>query len=138
MTADASESSELVSVAFASDRAEADMIKGLLDTAGIAGIVQQTGVNGPQLGYGLLNPGGGGQQVLVRADQADAARALLEGTAVNEPTESAGGEDDLEAEEVTGGRARNYGLFGAYARIWFWSFGAMALAFGIFLLLRAT
>jgi hypothetical protein len=138
MTADASENTELVSVAFASDRAEAEMIKGLLDTAGIVSTVQQKGINGPQLGFGLLNPGGGAQQVLVRSDQAEAARALLEGTAVNEATDSVGGDDYLEAEEASGGRARNYGLFGAYARIWVWSFGAMALAFGIFLLLRVA
>lgn len=31
---------------------------------------------------------------------------------------------------------RNYNLIGPYARIWIWSLGAMALAFGVFLLLR--
>jgi hypothetical protein len=40
--------------------------------------------------------------------------------------------------EDRGRKPRDYGLLGAYARIWFWSVGAMALAFGIFLLLRAV
>lgn len=33
-------------------------------------------------------------------------------------------------------RLRGYGLIGAYARIWVVSFGAMGLAFAVFLLLR--
>ncbi len=138
MTADVPEETELVSVAFASDRAEADMIQGLLDTAGIPSALQQTGINGPQIGVGWLNPGDGSQQVLVRPEQAEAARTLLEGTVVNEPTDSAEGDAYLEPDEATGGGPRNYGLFGAYTRIWIWSFGTMALAFGVFLLLRAT
>jgi hypothetical protein len=134
MTADAPEETELVSVASVGDRAEADMIQGLLNTAGIPSTAQQTGINGPQIGVGWLNPGGGSQQVLVRSDQAEAARALLEGAVANAQTDG----DYLEAEEATGRGPRNYGLFGAYARIWVWSLGAMALAFGIFLLLRVT
>lgn len=39
-------------------------------------------------------------------------------------------------EEVGGRKPRNYGLIGAYARIWTWSIGLMFLAFGVFLLLR--
>jgi hypothetical protein len=39
MTADAPREAELVSVAFVDDRAEADMIQGLLDTAGIQSTV---------------------------------------------------------------------------------------------------
>jgi hypothetical protein len=138
MTADAPGEVELVGVASVADRAEADMIQGLLDTAGIQSTVQQTGIDGPRLGFGWLNPGGGSQRVMVRSDQAEAARALLEGTTVNEAADSLTSDEYLEAEEATGGRLRNYGLFGAYARIWAWSFGSMALAFGIFLLLRAT
>jgi hypothetical protein len=75
---------------------------------------------------------------MVRSDQAEAARALLEGTAVNEPADSLTSDEYLEAEGATGRGPRNYGLAGAYARIWAWSFGTMALAFGVFLLLRAT
>lgn len=43
----------LVSVAFANDRAEGDMIKGLLESAGIPSVLQQTGVDGPRLGIGF-------------------------------------------------------------------------------------
>lgn len=39
------------------------------------------------------------------------------------------------AEEPEGRKPRNYGLIGAYGRIWAWSLGAMMLAFGVFLLL---
>ncbi len=138
MTADAPDGAELIGVAFANDRAEADMIQGLLDTAGIPSALQQTGINGPQIGVGWLNPGGGSQQVLVRSDQAEAARALLKGTVANEPVDGIGSGDYLEAEEATGRGPRNYGLFGAYARIWVWSLAAMALTFGVFLLLRAA
>jgi hypothetical protein len=129
-------SGDLVSVAFASDRAEGDMIQGLLDSAGISSLLQQAGINGPQIGIGLLNPGGGPQRVMVRSGQAEAARALLEGATV--PGETGDwAEGDSSAEEERGGREpRSYGLAGAYGRIWAWSFGAMALAFGIFLLLR--
>jgi len=39
-------------------------------------------------------------------------------------------------EEAAGRKPRDYGLAGAYARIWAWSLGAMLLAFAVFLLLR--
>jgi len=39
-------------------------------------------------------------------------------------------------DEAKGRGPRNYGLAGAYGRIWAWSLGAMLLAFGVFLLLR--
>jgi hypothetical protein len=132
---DAPGGEDLVSVAFASDRAEGDMIQGLLDSAGISSLLQQAGINGPQIGIGLLNPGGGPQRVMVRSGQAEAARALLDEEAPGEAGDWA--EGDSFTEEETGGREpRNYGLIGAYGRIWAWSFGAMVLAFGIFLLLR--
>jgi hypothetical protein len=35
-----------------------------------------------------------------------------------------------------GGRARNYGAVGAYARALLWSLGIIGAAFGIFLVLR--
>jgi hypothetical protein len=85
-----------VSVAFANDRAEGDMIQGLLDSAGVASVLQQTGVNGPQLGIGLLNPGGGPQRVMVRFDQAEAARALLGEAAVqSEPEDWIEGDNSI-------------------------------------------
>jgi hypothetical protein len=41
-------------------------------------------------------------------------------------------------EEESAGRARDYGVVGAYARAMAWSLLIMAAVFGIFLLLRAT
>lgn len=111
------------------------MIQGLLDSAGIPSFLQQAGVDGPLLGIGLLNPGGGPQRVMVRSDRAEEAHALLAETAVpSEPADWT--ESDDSPHEAEGRNPRNYGLIGGYARIWAWSFGAMVLAFGVFLLLR--
>lgn len=131
----ASSGEDLVGVAFVGDRGEAEMIQGLLRTAGIASVLQQVGVDGPQIGHLLLNPGGGSQQVMVRSDQAKAAHALLEETVI--PAEPESWADTALAEEEAEGRGpRSYGLVGALARIWAWSLGSIALAFGIFMLLR--
>jgi len=127
---------ELIGVAFVSDRAEAEMIQGLLRTAGIPSFVKQVGIDGPQLGFGLLSPGGGAQQVMVRADHAEAAGALLAEAAVPNEPESWAESGLAEAEEPAGEGPRNYGLLGAYARIWVWSLAAIALAFGAFALSR--
>lgn len=127
---------DLVGVAFANDRAEGEMIKGLLDSAGIPSVLQQVGVDGPRLGFGLLSPGGGSQRVMVRSDQAEAARALLGEAVANGSEDWAESDSSLYAEESKGRKPRNYGLAGAYARSLAWSLGAMMLAFGIFLLLR--
>src|SRR3954447_26000719 len=67
----------LVGVAHANDRVEAEMIRGLLESAGIPSAVRQMGIDGPLVGIGLLNPGGGSRQVMVRADRVEAARAVL-------------------------------------------------------------
>jgi hypothetical protein len=113
------------------------MIQGLLNSAGIPSVLQQVGVDGPRLGIGLLNPGGGSQRVMVHSDRAEAARALLGETVVpGEPEEWAESDNSPYAEETEGRKPRNYGLIGAYGRIWAWSLAAMALAFGVFLLLR--
>jgi hypothetical protein len=131
------EGEDLVSVAFANDRAEGNMIQGLLDSAGIPSVLQPISVDGPQLGIGLLNPGGGSHKVMVRSDQAEAARALLgEAVAPSEAEGWAKGDGSLDGEETEGRMPRNYGLIGAYGRIWGWSLGAMVFAFAIFLLLR--
>jgi hypothetical protein len=125
-----------VPVAHVNDRAEADMIQGLLESAGIASVQQRIGIDGPALGIGWLNPGGGSQRVLVRAGDAEEARALLAASVENERD---GGDEIVVAPHPEGpGRRgpRSYNLIGAYARIWMWSFTAMALAFGVFLLLR--
>jgi hypothetical protein len=135
-------SGELVGVAFAKDRIEAEMIHGLLENAGIPSLLQQAGLNvdGPQLGFGLATRGfgGGPQRVMVHAHRAGEARALLAETLVEDGEESwADVANTRYLEEAEGGRARNYGVVGAYGRALSWSIGIMALAFGVFVLLRA-
>jgi Putative prokaryotic signal transducing protein len=128
---------ELVSVAYANDRVEAEMIQGLLKSSGIPSVLQHIGVDGPLVGIGLLNPGGGSRQVLVRISQAEEARALLAETLEEAEQENwAESANAAYLEEATGRKPRNYGLAGAYARIWAWSLGLMLLAFAVFLLLR--
>jgi hypothetical protein len=130
---------ELVQVAYAPDLVEAEMLRGLLESEGIPSILQPLGIDGPGMGFGSLNPGGGAKGVMVHANRADAARALLaEVPAENEEEQWPESANARYLEEAEGSKPRNYGLAGGYARIYFWSFGAMALAFGIFLLLRAA
>lgn len=127
---------DLVQAAYAQNQAEAEMIQGLLENGGIPSVLQALGVNGPQLGFGLLpkNP----QRVMVRADQAEDARALLAETLVEDEQETWPETANARYLEDAGGRKpRGYGLVGAYARIYMWSFVAVAVAFGIFLVLRA-
>jgi Putative prokaryotic signal transducing protein len=131
-----SDREELVGVAYANDRVEAEMIQGLLESAGIPCALQHLGVDGPQLGIGWLNPGGGSRQVMVRADQAENARALLAQTLAEDERGDPQRSDATYPEEGEGRQPRNYGLIGAYARIWAWSLGLVALAFAVFLLLR--
>lgn len=127
---------DLVEVMFAPDRVEAEMVQGLLESEGVPSMLQATGVNGPQLGVGLSprSP----QRVMVRAEHADLARRLLGET---------GTEEDLDVDEIAnaayldearGRGPRNYGLIGAYTRIWLWSFAVLAVTFGIFMLARVT
>lgn len=134
---------ELVKVAFARDRVEAEMIHGLLKNAGIPSLLEQARLNvdGPQLGFGLASQGfgGGPQRVMVHANRAEQARTLLADTLV-EDKEQEWGElaNTGHLEDGEGGGARSYGVLGAYGRAFFWSIGAMAVAFGVFLLLRAV
>ncbi len=114
------------------------MIRGLLESAGIPSAVQQLGIDGPLLGFGLLNPGGGSRRIMVHANQAEAARAVLAESFV--PGEPDGWDALIDADdtsEAPGRKPRNYNLIGAYARIWFWSLIVMGLAFAIFLLSRS-
>ncbi|MET0557406.1 MAG: DUF2007 domain-containing protein [Solirubrobacterales bacterium] len=130
---------DLVEVAFARDATEAGLIEGLLENVGIASMRQQVGVDGPRLGYGILNPGGGAMRLMVRADRAEEARTLLAETfseAEEEFPDPAN--TGYLADATSGRRPRGYGLLGAYARIWAWGFGAMLAAFALFLLLRAA
>ncbi len=113
------------------------MIQGLLESAGIASVLQPVGVDGTLIGSGLLNPAGGSRQVLARASQAEEARALLAETLVEAEQEDMPGIANASyLEEAAGREPRNYGPVGAYARIWAWSLGVMLLAFAAFLLLR--
>jgi hypothetical protein len=133
---------ELVGVAFARDRIEGEMIHGLLENAGIPSLLEQVGLNvdGPQLGFGLATRGfgGGPQRVMVHANRAEQARALLAETLVEDEEEAWPEVANAEyLEDADGGRARDYGVLGAYSRAIIWSLGIMAAAFGVFLLLRA-
>ncbi len=135
------EERELVEVAFAGNPLEAEMLKGLLETGGIRSLLQPIGINGPQVGYGTLYAGygGGGQRVMVWDDEAEAARSLLaESLVVGEDGDEPEIANARHLEKAAGGRRpRNYGLIGGYSRIWLVSIGALALAFGAFVLLRS-
>ena len=129
---------DLVEVAFVGDEFQAGMIQTLLEEHGIPSLLQQVTPSGPQLGYGLMNPGGGARRVMVHPERADRARTLIEATMVEEESlpEPVNAEH-LEA--AAGGRKpRSYGLIGGYARAYLWSFAAMAALFAAFLLLRAA
>lgn len=130
---------ELVEVAFTGDLAEAEMIRGLLEASGVVSILQQVGVDGLQLGYGLLTPGSGSQRVMVRAEQAQEAEAVL-AAAMAEGGEEAWPEI-ANAEHLADAHGRNprgYGTVGAFTRIFLWTVGAWAVVVAIFLLLRAA
>ncbi len=77
--------------------------------------------------------------MMVHANRADQARALLAETLV-EDEEQAWPEvaNAQYLEDGEGGRVRNYGAVGAYVRAIFWSLGILIVAFGVFLLLRAV
>jgi hypothetical protein len=127
---------ELVKVAYARNQPEAEMIQGLLESRDIPSVLQSLGVNGPQLGIGLLPTSP--QRVLVRAEQAEKARVLLAEVLAEDAQEDWPRTANASNLEDAGGRKpRSYGLVGAYARIYLWSLGIVAVAFGIFLLLRA-
>jgi Putative prokaryotic signal transducing protein len=129
---------DLVQVAWAGDQTEAGMIQGLLENAGIASVQQQLGVDGPQVGFGLLNPGGGARRVMVHPGRAEEAKALLAETLGVAEEDAA--PEPVNAEHLAdarGRRPRGYGLVGAYARIYLWSAVAMAAVFGAFMLARA-
>jgi len=126
---------DLVEVAFVGDEFEAEMIRVLLDGHGIPSIQEQVTPSGPQVGYGLMNPGGGARRVMVHAERAERARGLIEAAMAEAPApEPVNAEYLAEAE---GGRGpRNYGAIGAYLRTFAVGFVAMALAFGVWMLFR--
>lgn len=135
---------ELVKAAFARDPFEAEMIKGLLDEAGIPALLEQVGLNvdGPRLGFGLAAHGfgGGPQRVMVHAERVEEAQALLAETMVEvEPNEEDEWPEIANArnlEAAAGRKPRDYGVLGAYTRAYLWSFAAFAFICGIWLLSR--
>ena len=72
---------ELAKVALAGDAVEGAMIKGLLEDAGIPAFLRAsaTRVDGDELAFGMLARGstGGPQDVMVPAERAEEAAALL-------------------------------------------------------------
>lgn len=72
---------ELVKVAFAGDGVEGAMIKGLLESAGIPAFLQgsATKADGSELAFRMLvrGSGGGPQDVMVAAERAEEAAAVL-------------------------------------------------------------
>jgi len=129
--------SELVEVAYARDSAEARMLQGLLESQSIPSILQALSVDGTQLGFATL--AGSPQRVMAPANQAERARALLAETLVDPREDQPEPVNATYMEDAAGGRKpRGYGLVGAYARIYLWSFAGLAAAFGIFLLLRGS
>lgn len=130
-------SDDLVQVAWANDEGEAEVICGLLRSAGILSVQQQVGVNGPQLGYGLLSPGGGSRRILVHRNHAEAANAILAENMVADEYEAPEPVNARYLEEAQGGRGpRNYGVIGAYARTFAVGFVVMALVSGVWVLFR--
>lgn len=61
------------------------------------------------------------------------AETLVEEEPEEEPEERA---NARHLDRAAGRGPRNYGLVGAYARIWLWSLAAFGVAFGLFLLIR--
>lgn len=80
---------DLVEVAFAKDPVQAEMLQGLLESAGIPSLLQPTGLSGLQLGLGRLYSGfgGGGQRVMVHQARLAEARTLLRETLVDDEGE---------------------------------------------------
>jgi len=80
---------ELVQVAYAPDPGEAAVIQGALESRGIDSLVRSTGVDGPQIGYGLASQVG--QLVFVRAAEVEAALSLADITRELDPFTSSDG-----------------------------------------------
>ena len=71
---------------------------------------------------------------MVRANQADAAQRLLAETLVEDKEAWPDTANASHLEDAAGKKPRGYGLLGAYARIYLFSFGAIVVALGVFLL----
>jgi Putative prokaryotic signal transducing protein len=130
--------SERTEIAFVADEHEAAMIQALLEQRGIPSLQQQVGVSGPQVGFGLLNPGGGARRIMVHQERVAEARAALMSVLAED---QASIPEPVNAEHLAdagGRRPRSYGLIGGYVRAYLWSLGAISLAFAVFVVLRAV
>jgi hypothetical protein len=69
---------ELVEAAFVRNEMEAEMIRGLLESAGIPSIVQAAGMfEGTRHGFGGVPVYGGAQKVMVHAHRLEDAQAVI-------------------------------------------------------------
>lgn len=76
---------ELVEAAFVGNEAEGEMIRGLLQGAGIPSILQAAGMfEGTRHGFGGVPVYGGAQKVMVHADRLEEARELIAATVADE------------------------------------------------------
>lgn len=127
---------DLVEVAFVGDEVQAAMIQALLEQHEIPSIQEQVGPSGRQLGTVLVSPGGS-RRVMVHAHRVEEARAVLAEATAEGEREAPEPVNARYLEEDQGpGDPRNYGLIGAFVRIFTVGFGTMALVFGIWMLFR--
>jgi hypothetical protein len=129
---------DLVGVAYVGSEAEAVMIQGLLEENGIRSMQQTVWPSGPLLGYGPLNFEGGRRGVMVDPERAEEARTLLADVVTESESEPPEPVNAAYLEDARGGhKPRSYGLIGGFARIYLVAFGIFAVAFAVFMLLRA-
>jgi hypothetical protein len=127
----------MVAVAWARDRFELQMIRGLLRSEGIRSVPQRSPASEARYGGARIDPGWGSQHVMVRADEAERARAIVAETlAENEAADVPEPVNAKYLADAKGRAPRSYGPTGAYLRIFLWAFGAIAVAFLVFLLVR--
>ena len=76
---------ELVQVAFVANEIEAEMIRGLLEGAGIPSILQAAGMfEGTRHGFGGVPVYGGAQKVLVHAHRLEEAKDVIAAVALED------------------------------------------------------
>ncbi len=127
-----------VGVAFVNSEAEAAMIQGLLEENGIRSMQQTVWPGRPLFGYGPLNFAGGARRVMVYPEQAEEAHALLADVVTESESEPPEPVNAAYLEDARRGhKPRSYGLIGGFARIYLVAFGIFAVAFAVFMLLRA-
>ncbi len=130
---------DLVEVAFVGDEVQAAMIQALLEQHEIPSLQEQVVPSGRQLNSVLLSLDGS-RRVMVHAHRVEEARAVLADATAEGEQEAPEPVNARYLEAGQGGRKlRSYGLIGAFVRTLAVSAAAvalMALAFGVFVLLR--